>query len=108
MTDAEKALWSQFRAKKIGCKYRRQVAIGTYIVDFCCAKHRIAIEVDGGIHKKLRERDVNRDEYIQAVGFQVLRFSNEYVLNDISKVLEAIQIACKTSHPPPLRQSGEG
>ena len=61
-TDAEKALWTHLRSRQLdGAKFRRQVEIDGYVVDFLCANHRLIIEVDGGQHTP--ERDAERTAY---------------------------------------------
>jgi very-short-patch-repair endonuclease len=50
-TDAEQRLWSRLRGRQIdGCRFRRQVPLGSYVVDFACLAARLVIEVDGGQH----------------------------------------------------------
>jgi len=83
MNDAERRLWSRLRAHRMdGRKFRRQHAIGSYIVDFVCLPSRLIIEVDGDSHgNDLREAlDSKRTAYLEKLGFRVLRFWNEYVL----------------------------
>jgi len=98
-TDAEKKLWMHLRAKQLsGMKFRRQQPVGKYIVDFMCFERRVIIEVDGGQHSE--EVDFTREEYLRAQGFEVLRFWNNEVLQNIEGVLETIGRRCLL-HPPP-------
>ena len=61
-TPAEAILWEALRAGRLdGLKFRRQHAIGRFILDFYCATHRLCVEVDGEVHEKQRERDMARD-----------------------------------------------
>ena len=114
MNDADKRLWSRLRAHRMdGRKFRRQHAIGSYIVDFVCLPSRLIIEVDGDSHgNDLREAlDSKRTAYLEKLGFRVLRFWNEYVLTDIDNVTETIFEALNANprpapQPSPLR--GEG
>jgi WS/DGAT/MGAT family acyltransferase len=96
-TDAEKALWRYLRGDFVerGTHFRRQVAIGPYIADFCCLRHRLIVELDGPIHETMggRAHDEKRDAYLRAQGFQVVRFRNEDVLLRRDMVLEAIKAA---------------
>lgn len=94
-TDAEKLLWHYLRLKQMeGLKFRRQQPIDNYIVDFICFEKRIIIEADGGQHAEQKERDIERDTYLQKQGFKVLRFWNNEVLQNIEGVLETIRKEC--------------
>jgi very-short-patch-repair endonuclease len=65
MTDAERALWAQLRAHRLnGLSFRRQVPVGSFIVDFVCHEHRLIIELDGGQHAD--EREAQHDQMRQA------------------------------------------
>jgi len=90
MTDAERRLWYRLRAHRFdGYKFKRQVPIGPYIVDFACLNHGLVIELDGGQHSD-NAKDAVRDEFLKANGFRVLRFWNNDVLRNTTAVLEAI------------------
>jgi len=93
MTDAEMLLWSKLRGKRLkGLQFYRQKIIGNYIADFYCPKSRLVIEVDGGQHYEVeeREKDRGRDDYMAKTGITVLRFSNSEVLENIEVVLKMI------------------
>jgi very-short-patch-repair endonuclease len=91
-TSAEYVLWEYLSRKRLqGSKFRRQVPIGPYIADFCCFKKRLIIEVDGRHHNLQKVPDENRTAYLLTLGFRVLRFSNDLVLNDIGRVLKTIK-----------------
>jgi very-short-patch-repair endonuclease len=79
-TDAEKRLWQILRDRRLGdLKFRRQVALGPYIVDFVCFEKRVIIEADGSQHAdNLRDRE--RDAWLQSEGFSVWRFWNTDIL----------------------------
>jgi very-short-patch-repair endonuclease len=95
LTPLEKILWSRLRNRQLsGLKFRRQHPLGPFIVDFYCAAHRLAVEIDGGIHDTRTERDVCRTEQLQAYAYPVIRFHNEQVLSDLDGVLAAIRSAC--------------
>ena len=109
LTDTERFLWSQLRARQIeGCKFRRQTPIGKYIVDFVCHEQRVIVEVDGGQHSEKAEEDRIRDKWLGEQGYRILRFWNNEVLTNIEGVLEVIRDNCKS--PPPLNPlpRGEG
>jgi leucyl-tRNA synthetase len=92
-TEAEEKLWWYLRDKRLGIKFRRQHSIGGYILDFICKDKKLIIEVDGEIHntKEAREYDEVRDKYFKELGYEVLRFKNSEVENEIEKVLEIIK-----------------
>jgi very-short-patch-repair endonuclease len=91
-TVAEKILWNELRGRKLdGMKFRRQHALGPFVVDFCCAEQRLVIEVDGEIHDEQRDQDAARSEHLSQYGYHVLRFTNQQVLHEIAAVLEAIR-----------------
>ena len=99
-TDAERLLWKQLRLKQLeGLKFRRQQPIDNYIVDFVCFERRIVVEVDGGQHAIQKEDDILRDTYLTQQGFQVLRFWNNEVLQNINGVLEVIKERCLSPAP---------
>jgi very-short-patch-repair endonuclease len=94
MTDAEQRLWMRLRADQIpGYRFRRQVPIGPYVVDFACLKARLVIEVDGSQHAKAVERDQQRTAWLASQGFRLLRFWDNDVLSHTDSVLEAIRAA---------------
>ena len=98
-TDAERKLWRHIRRRQLnGLKFRRQQPLGDYIVDFVCFEARLIIELDGGHHseEKNKSKDMEREKNIQEMGYRVLRFWNNEVMNNISGVLEAIRSQCKS------------
>ena len=77
MTDAERLLWRHLRGHRLGgVKFRRQQAIGPYIVDFVHFGARIVVEADGGQHNESAS-DERRDAWLQSQGFRILRFWND-------------------------------
>jgi very-short-patch-repair endonuclease len=90
-TDAERVLWFELRDRRLdGLKFKRQVAIDRFIVDFCCAEARLIIEVDGGQHATRMAEDSDRMKVLEAMGYLVLRFWNNDVLQNAAGVLEEI------------------
>ncbi|CEG57670.1 endonuclease domain-containing protein [Legionella fallonii] len=90
-TDAESYLWFYLRAHRLkGHKFKRQVPIGKYIVDFICQQNKLIIELDGGQHILNKEYDEARTAYLNSIGYKVLRFWNDEVLLKIEEVLEHI------------------
>jgi adenine-specific DNA-methyltransferase len=100
-TDAERKLWSILRSRQLnGFKFRQQVEIDGYIVDFLCPELRLIIEVDGGQHTP--ERDARRTAYLESQGFRLLRFWNHDVLQNLDGVWTTIEEALATP-PHPTR-----
>jgi very-short-patch-repair endonuclease len=75
-----------------GVNFRRQHAIGKYIVDFCALKKKLAIELDGSQHLEQSEYDIQRTAYLESQGYKVLRFWNEQVGKDIESVIHSIEV----------------
>lgn len=99
MTEAEKELWSKIRMDKLnGFQFRRQHPLNIFIADFYCARLKLVIEVDGGIHQmeKQAEYDMGRDSFMQDKGITVLRFTNEEVMTNIDNVLKQISVTANS------------
>jgi len=112
MTDAERRLWTALRlACPDGVRFRSQVPIGRYIVDFACLSARLVAEVDGGQHYSDAgmARDAVRDAWLRAEGFQILRVTNRDVLTNVEGVVVAILSGVQPVPPPqPLPTRGRG
>ena len=92
-TQAEDTLWQRLRKRQIrGLRFRRQHAIGPFIVDFYCFEASLVIEVDGSIHcdSTHAEYDAERQSFLESLGLRVLRFSNTHVIDHPDSVLKAI------------------
>ena len=92
-TDTETKLWWLLRNRRLaGFKFRRQVPVGSYILDFYCHEARLAVEADGGQHSEPGQAayDARRTEYLKKLGIRVLRFWDNDVLKHTDSVLEAI------------------
>ena len=92
-TDTEKHLWYYLRANRLGHKFKRQVPIEGFVVDFVCFQKRLIIELDGGQHLIEQEKDNQRTAKLEARGFRVLRFWNHEVLQSTEAVLASIHNA---------------
>jgi very-short-patch-repair endonuclease len=104
-TDAERALWFRLRDRRLrGQKFRRQMPIDRYVVDFCCEAAHLIIELDGGQHVERSNQDAERTAALEARGYLVLRFWNNDVLQNIDGVVESIVGTLNPSppHPNPL------
>ncbi len=90
-TEAETRLWSRLRRKQLdGHRFRRQVPLGPYVVDFLCLSARLVVELDGGQHASEGIRDARRTAWLESQGFRVARFWNHDVLGNTDAVVEAI------------------
>ena len=90
-TEAEKRLWSVLQNRQLdGWKFRRQVAIDSYIVDFCCVAGRVIVEIDGEQHAERKRYDDARTRELEGCGFRVIRFWNYEVLQGLEGVGEEI------------------
>jgi len=77
-----------------GFKFRRQQPIDNYVVDFVCFEKRVVVEVDGAQDASEKDKDAERDEYLIRNGFEVSRFWNNEVLQNMDGVLEVIRNSC--------------
>lgn len=110
MTDAERLLWSKLKAEQIaGCRFRRQVPIGHYIVDFACHQARLVIELDGGQHDLSAEKEKQRTAFLNGQGYRVLRFWNNEINENIEGACQSIMNMLSENHPhPTLPHQGGG
>jgi very-short-patch-repair endonuclease len=92
----EKMFWSLRRNRRLdGIKFKRQVLIGPYIVDFNCADAGVVVELDGPAHDARAGYDAARDAWLRGQGYEVLRFTNEAFAADIDLVLHTIFYAIR-------------
>jgi very-short-patch-repair endonuclease len=101
-THAEKKLWAHLQKSQLfGHKFRRQQGIGPFIVDFYCAKVKVAVELDGDVHSsaEAREYDRNRDAFLRHHGITTIRFRNKEVFTDVDSVLQTIVEHLHTTSP---------
>jgi len=113
-TDAEQQLWQLLRSRQLAnTKFRRQVPIGSWIVDFVSFEQMLVIEADGGQHAENR-RDQARDADLQERGFRILRFWNNDIIENAEGVLQQIADTIEKSpsprglRPRPSPTKGEG
>ena len=95
MTEAESVLWNCLKSWPRPYRFRRQHIIGDYIVDFACLASNLVIEVDGEYHftEEQMKLDSVRTDYLENLGFHVLRFTNQQVIGDIDNVVNKIKEA---------------
>ena len=97
LTLAENKLWAQLRNDQLGVNFRRQHAIGKFIVDFCSPRKKLIIELDGGQHLEQEAYDQERTEFLRSKGYRVLRFWNDDVIKDLNGVIQVILDALNKS-----------
>jgi type I restriction enzyme R subunit len=92
-TESERVAWRLLRTLRFkGFKFRRQHAVGQYIVDFCCPRRRLIVELDGGVHAQPSQtrRDASRDAELKRMGYAVARFPNGIVVEAPELFLEKV------------------
>ncbi len=102
-------MWSKLRDRRLlGLKFKRQVPIDRFVVDFVCLDVKLIIEVDGGQHSERNRADSKRTQILKSLGYLVLRFWNNDVLANIEGVLELIAFTVQPEAlkpPQPARKS---
>jgi len=98
-TEAESVLWEMLRANQLGEKFRRQHIINDIIVDFVCLSKNLVIEVDGGYHNnpEIQELDKLKTDILNELGYKVIRFTNDKVLENTDSVIESIKSSVQSS-----------
>jgi leucyl-tRNA synthetase/very-short-patch-repair endonuclease len=124
-TEAENHLWQEVRGNKLDVKFRRQHPVENYIVDFVSLQDALIVEADGGYHESAEQKiyDDERTKVLNEIGFTVLRFSNEEIINNTQKVISTIKNTLQKSgshgnkeniegsgfsHPSPRSGEGQG
>ncbi len=94
-TEAEKLLWQVLRNKQLGVQFRRQHAIDIFIADFICIAYKLIVEADGDYHNtpEQEEYDQQRTYMLENLGYKILRFTNDEIINNISQVVNTIKKA---------------
>jgi very-short-patch-repair endonuclease len=110
-TDAEKKLWRILRGRRLaGFKFRRQVPVAGFIVDFYCVKQSLVVEADGGQHNDAdhQRSDARRTVKLAELGIRVLRFPDDEVLKFPDAVAESIyaELTGENTEPSPLPSPG--
>jgi very-short-patch-repair endonuclease len=102
-TDAERWLWQRLRNRQLlGQKFRRQVPISQYIVDFLCHECKLVVEIDGSQHQQQTDYDDRRTQFLERQGYRVVRYWNNEVLQQGEAVLESIVQALADRRERPL------
>jgi very-short-patch-repair endonuclease len=89
-TPAERKLWFEvLRDKRFNhLKFTRQKSLGEYIVDFYCAERMLAIEIGGDSHDAQQRQDETRTRRLNALGIEVIRYTNAEIMNNLEGVYE--------------------
>lgn len=92
-TKSERILWQHLKNKELGVKFRRQVSIGPYIVDFYCHEKKLVIELDGYTHQgdAAVAKDNQKQDYLVQNGYTVCRYSDTQVVENTDMVIQDIQ-----------------
>jgi very-short-patch-repair endonuclease len=93
MPEAEVMLWSRLKGRLLlGCKFRRQYSVGSFVLDFFSAEIKLGIELDGDSHFQsgVREYDQERQQFIESFGIKIVRISNTEIYQNLDGVLEMI------------------
>ena len=90
-TVSEGLLWSVLRARQLSnLKFRREHPIGVWMVDFACEEKMLIVEIDGGYHDHVQNHDMEREQSLRALGWDVIRFTDKDVEHDAEAVAQAI------------------
>src|SRR5580693_2174186 len=112
MPVSEQKMWIALRnmRKVSGLKFRHQQPINPYIVDFVCFGIKLVVELDGDSHNNRQNYDAKRTEYLNGLGYKVMRFTNEDVMNNLEGVVETLYSEAKSlaSRTPPLTPPARG
>jgi very-short-patch-repair endonuclease len=92
-TEAEEAAWHPLRDRRLGVKFRRQCRIDKWVVDFYCFEHRLALELDGGVHSQTSQmrKDAAKEDYLRTIGVRLLRIPNGLVLQDPEEFVRKVR-----------------
>lgn len=85
---AEIVLWQRLRNRQLGFKFRRQHPIDRYIVDFVCIEKKVIIELDGEFHADQANNDLERQRFLESLGYLVIRYWTREFFEDLEPKLE--------------------
>jgi very-short-patch-repair endonuclease len=108
MTLPEQRLWACLRARKVGgVRFNRQFPIGAFVCDFVSGGAKLVIEVDGDTHGHTEGADAARTRYIENMGYRVIRFWNNDVMERLEGVVAEIErVLADRPSPDPSREAG--
>lgn len=111
LTSAEATLWKHLQRKQLsGRKFRRQHSIENFIVDFYCPQEQLIVELDGAYHLDFAQQnyDLERTIRLESLGFNIIRFENKLIFENLPFVLEEISRNFKNQPPPRLHPEVSG
>lgn len=90
-TDAETLFWQEVRNRRFkSLKFKRQVPMGRYTVDFLCESEKLIVEIDDSLHEDRKTYDADRTAFLNNCGYRVMRFTNADIYEDIVSVLDRL------------------
>ena len=110
MTVTEKIIWDKVCKNQLGVRIRRQHPIWKFIADFYCHEVKLVIEIDGGIHLRSenKEYDISRDIILKEFQIEILRFTNDEVINEPDIVIEKIKRTIETLKQKLVQKPNQG
>lgn len=105
MTYSEKLVWLYLRKRQMKERFLRQYSIDKFVIDFYCPKLKLAVEIDGNIHKQEAQikYDKDRQNYLEHFGITFIRIENEELFCNPDKAFGKIEEVIKTlTRPSPL------
>src|SRR6188508_3512213 len=110
MTVSEKIIWDRVCKNQLGVRIRRQRPVWKFIADFYCHEVKLVIEIDGGIHLRSenKEYDISRDIILKEFKIEILRFTNDEVINGPDLVIERIRRTIETLKRKLAQKSNQG
>jgi len=110
LTLAEEIFWNQVsKSKFMNLKFRRQHGIGKYIADFYCPTKKLIIEIDGNSHftKQGQLRDAERSRYIASLGYRIIRYNNNDIVDNVDGVFQDLENQLKLTPSNSPSRGGE-
>lgn len=103
MTYCEKIVWIYLRKRQMKERFLRQYSVDNYVIDFYCPKLKLAVEIDGDVHKEKiqKEYDLERQSYLESFGITFVRIENEELLGNPNMAFEKIEREIKRTPPKP-------
>ena len=93
-TELEKIMWEILRNRRfLGFKFRRQHVVEGFVADFYCHRLKFIVEIDGWVHDKRKHYDKIRDDILKSKGYSIIRFKNDEVVGNLSKVCQNLEYA---------------
>ena len=110
MTVTEKIIWDRVCKSQLGVRIRRQHPVWKFIADFYCHEVKLVIEIDGGIHLRSenKEYDISRDIILKEFQIEILRFTNDEVINEPDLVIGKIKRTIETLKQNLARKPNQG